>query len=102
MANVQGLVKMFVNIVYSLPVNNNKASPTIHLKGDTLHNYNRTPVLGITIKLAPSTNPITTMFTTPLHICKQQQTPTAKFAYFSLYLQHPSRYESEISQKPRL
>ena len=27
-------------------------------------------------KLCPSTNPITSMFTTELHVCKQQHTPT--------------------------
>ena len=35
------------------------------------------PVIDITIKLGPSTNPITNMFETELHVCKQQHTPTA-------------------------
>ena len=31
----------------------------------------------MTLKLGPSTNPITDMFTTELNVCKQQHTPTA-------------------------
>ena len=31
----------------------------------------------IDIKLGPSINPITNMFKTELHACKQQHTPTA-------------------------
>ena len=31
----------------------------------------------MTIKLGPSTNPITSMFTTELHVRKQQHTPRA-------------------------
>ena len=34
-------------------------------------------MVDMTIKLSPSTNPITNMCTTELHVCKQQQTPTA-------------------------
>ena len=33
-------------------------------------------MVDMTIKLGPSTNPITEMFATELHVCKQQQTPT--------------------------
>ena len=55
----------------SLHVNNNKA------RGDTLVYYNKTPVVDVTTELCPSTNPITTMFTTELHIFKQQHIPTA-------------------------
>ena len=35
-------------------------------------------MIDMTIKLDPNTNPITNMFITGLHVCKQQQTPTAK------------------------
>ena len=34
-------------------------------------------MIDMAIKLGPSTNPITNMFTTKLHDCKQQQIPTA-------------------------
>ena len=34
-------------------------------------------MIDMTIKLGPSTNPITSMYKTELHVCKQQQTPTA-------------------------
>ena len=33
-------------------------------------------MIDMTIKPGPSNNPITNMFTTELHVCKQQQTPT--------------------------
>ena len=46
------------------------------LRGDTFA-YSRMPVIDMTIKLGPSTNPITIMYTTVLHVCKQQQTLTA-------------------------
>ena len=32
-------------------------------------------MIDMTIKLCPSTNPITSMFITELHVCKQQHTP---------------------------
>ena len=34
-------------------------------------------MIGMTIKPGQSTNPITNMYTTELHVCKQQHTPTA-------------------------
>ena len=34
-------------------------------------------MIDMTIKVGPSTNPITDMFRTELNVCKQQQTPTA-------------------------
>ena len=52
-----------------------QCTPIIDYKGEIA--YNRTPVVDITIKLGPSTIPITNTFTTKLHICKQQQTSTA-------------------------
>ena len=71
----------------SLPVKNNIATFA----------YNKTPVLHTTIKLCLSTNPITTMFTTKLHACKQQhpQLTEMSFPYFSVYLKHPNKYVSE-------
>ena len=36
-------------------------------------------MIDIAIKLGPSTNHITNMFKTELHVCKQQHTPTALF-----------------------
>ena len=67
-------------------VNNNKDTPVIHYKGEILlHNYNRMPVLDMTFKLCPSTNHITAMFTTELHIFKQQCTPTAIKMYFARF-----------------
>ena len=36
-------------------------------------------MIDMTIKHGPSTNPITKMFTTELHVCKQQQTPKMFF-----------------------
>ena len=56
----------------------------------------------MTIKLCPSTNCITNMHTTDLHVCKQQHTPTANYTCFSQYLKHLSRYVYETSQTPRL
>ena len=56
----------------SLPVNNNKVTPILHYKGEILlHNYNRIPMIDMTIKLGQSTNPITNMNTTELHVFKQ-------------------------------
>ena len=50
----------------------------IHYKGEILlHNYNRIPIVEMAIKLCLSTNTIISMFTTELHVCKQQHTPTA-------------------------
>ena len=34
-------------------------------------------MIDMTIKLDQSTNPITNMYTTELHVCKQQHMPTA-------------------------
>ena len=75
----------------SLPVNNNKATLIIHYKGEILLHITSSMVISITgnllflfaffgdmtIKLGPSTIPITKIFTTELHVCKQQHTPTA-------------------------
>ena len=38
---------------------------------------NTISIVDMTIKLCPSTNPITSMFATELHVCKQHHTPTA-------------------------
>ena len=59
----------------SLRVNNNKA--TLVLKRGDIFAYNRIPMIDMTIKLGQSTNPITNMYTTELHVFKQQHTPTA-------------------------
>ena len=72
--------------------------PTLVIKGDTFA-YNRIPVIDMTIKLCPSTNPITATYTTELHVCKQQYT---SFTCFSRYLKHTNRYVYETSQTPRL
>ena len=59
-------------------VNNNIRPQLIKIslkRGDTFA-YNRIPVIDMIIKLGPSTNPITNMFKTELHVCKQQHTPT--------------------------
>ena len=34
-------------------------------------------MIDMAIKLGKCTNPITNMYTTELHVCKQQHTPTA-------------------------
>ena len=34
-------------------------------------------MIDMAIKLGPSTDPLTNMFKTELHICKQKHTPTA-------------------------
>ena len=57
------------------------------------------PIVDMTIKLCPSTNPITTTYTSELHVCKQQHT---SFTCFSQCLKHPIRYAYETSQTPRL
>ena len=49
-------------------------------------------MVDVTIKLCPSTNPITTTYTTELHVCKQQHT---SFTCYSRYLKHLSRYVYE-------
>ena len=54
-----------------------QCTPIILYKGDILLHITGYPVIDMIIKLGPSTNPITDMFTTELHVCKQQQTPTA-------------------------
>ena len=56
--------------LYSLHVNNNNS-----LEGEILLHITGYPV-DMTIKLGQSTNLITNMFSTELHVCKQQQTPT--------------------------
>ena len=59
----------------------------------------------IDMKLGQSTNPIIKIYTTELHVCKQQHMPTANkksFACFSQYLKHPSRYVYETLQTPRI
>ena len=58
-------------------------------RGKTALPVYRPTLVDMTFKLDPSTNPITSMFTTELHICKQQHTPTANqnmllFSFFSL------------------
>ena len=60
----------------TLHVNNNNSFQYYIIMGDTFA-YNRIPVIDMTIKLGPSTNHITNMFTTELHVCKQQHTPIA-------------------------
>ena len=57
----------------SLRVNNN--NEFLHITD--IFAYNSIPVVDMAIKLCASTNPITSMFTTELHVCKQQHTPTA-------------------------
>ena len=57
------------------------------------------PVVDMTIKLCPSTNPITTTYTSELHVCKQQHT---SFTSISRYLKYPIRYVYETSQTPTL
>ena len=76
-----------------------QCTPVIHYKGEITLAYNRTPVVGMTIKVCPSANPFTTTYTTELHVCKQQHT---SFTCFSRYLKHPSRYVYETSQTPGL
>ena len=39
--------------------------------------YTKIPVIDMTIKFDPGTNPITRVFITELHVCKQHHTPTA-------------------------
>ena len=39
----------------------------------------------MTIILGPSANPITNMFTTELHVYKQQQTPAGNYNVFSMF-----------------
>ena len=39
--------------------------------------YNRISIVDMTTKLCPCANPITTTYTTELHVFKQQHTPTA-------------------------
>ena len=59
----------------------------------------------MTIKLGQSNKPITNIYTTKLHVCKQQHTPQLikmSFACFSQYLKHPSRYVYKTSQTPRI
>ena len=51
-----------------------QCTPIIHYKGEI---YNRISVIDMTIKLGPSTNPITKIFRAELQLCKQQHTPTA-------------------------
>ena len=48
-------------------------SPT---QSTIIFSYNRIPMVDMTIKLCPSTNHITSTYTTELHVCKQQHTPT--------------------------
>ena len=54
---------------------NKKFTPIIYYKGE-IFLYNKYTVYMI-VKLGPSSNTITKMFTTELHVCKQQHTPTA-------------------------
>ena len=61
----------------SLPVNNNKATPTINYKGEILLHITGYPMIDMTTKLGQSTDPITNMYTSELHVCKQQHMPTA-------------------------
>ena len=56
----------------------------MHSMGNTFA-YNRIPVLDTTIKLGPSTKPITNMFKTELHVCKQQHTPMANKMSFPCF-----------------
>ena len=59
---------MFVNNLLYMKTTTNL---TIHYKGEILWQY-RIPVIDMTIKLGPSTNHITNLFTTELHAFKQQ------------------------------
>ena len=69
----------------TLGVNNNNALPKYIIKGDSFA-YNGIPVVDMTIKLFPYTNQITSTYTTELHICKQQHTPTANSVFYMFLL----------------
>ena len=69
---------MCLNVCKQLTLHVNKNNLIIHYKGWILLHNNRITVVYMTIKLCPSPNPITIMFTTELHVYKQQPTPTKK------------------------
>ena len=66
------------------PCKQQQCNPIIHYKGGILLHITGYPV-DMTIKLCPSTSPITSTFTTELHVCKQQHsTPTGNYVIYLL------------------
>ena len=72
----------------SLPVNNNKATPTIHYKGEILF---RIPMTDMTIKLGPSTETCLQLSYMFVNYNWYPQLIKVSFPCFSQYLKLSSR-----------